>query len=331
MSIDAYRNQPQEQALLESVEGAAFDPFLKSVFDKMRLYNELLANEAQSEPEINAIMHEIDAEWQSLIGEKVTFTGIAWFLDERQMTADAIPVRSYYEDDEMVFKGVGPHEMYHDYDTDNRYYELRILLEREAIDDDGKLIALRGTSTLDEVASLEFKGSMSVLRARRILELHAPQLIEEIDLALLNEAETETELLCRLEHIVADDGIFAGFDDTALAELIQALDIYTNSLLTYDSGAPYHVRVEGDIWLAREDDIVAAIIHNSSKLARINRVAWGRMSEDGPRTVRPLLDLYLLASGKDEKETHIYVPFSTVKQLSSIRHMFYSGQLENDS
>lgn len=330
MSIETRNNQPDEQALFEAVEGVRLDPFLSEVLEKMRVFNDLLSAEPQNETEINEIMSEVDTEWKNLIQEPVSFTGIAWFLDERNLNREEL-VRSYYEEHEMRFLGVIPHEVGRDFSQeDARYYELRVLVEREAIDGEGRVVGLRGTIRIDDIAALEFSGLMSVSRARKILELYAPQMISDIDIAMLNEADDETELLKRLENIITDEHQFADFDDAAFSQLMIALNIYTNSLLTYDTGAPYKVRLDGDIWFAQNaTTVLPALIPDTLELARIARVVWERMHEDGPRTIRPMLDLYILASEKDDAETHVYAPFSTIKQLASLRHEFYSMEDRN--
>lgn len=331
MSIEATNDNSLERALLETVEGATLDPLLKQIFDKMRLYNELLATESQSEPEINAIMHEIDAEWQGLIGQKITYTGLASFLDERDLSPDVPPIRSYYEEHEMIFRGVIPHETRSDEASDKKFYELRVLFEREAIDNDGNLIGLRGSASLEDIASFEFMSTMSTARARRILELHVPELIEDIDCALLNDVSNESELFERLVPIATDEESFSVFDDESFVQLKSALDVYTNSHISCDQAAPYRVQLDGFVWYERrEDDIVAATVPGIHELARIENVVWNRLYEDGPRTIRPMLNMYLLANDKDGAETHLYVPLSTLKHLTSIRHEFYSGSRATD-
>jgi len=166
---------------------------------------------------------------------------------------------------------------------------------------------------------------MSTQRARNILELHVPEILSDIDVALLNEAAHEGESIRRLADIVVDDEATTGYDAESTALIVKALNVYVNSLMDYDDEAPYVVDLEGDIWLVRqEDDVVAAHIEKSSELAKIIKIAWGHLPDGDSKAVHPFIDVNLLSSDKDKPATRILAPISIVSQLAPVRYDFYA-------
>ena len=120
-----------EEELFRSLETIHLEPEVAKVFDHMRAYNEILAEEPVNAARINQIMNELDEFWHPLIDTKARFTGLAGFKDQ-ELATNGIASLTYYEDEAVTFRGVQPVEDLQrsigisDSEDIPRYYQLHV-------------------------------------------------------------------------------------------------------------------------------------------------------------------------------------------------------------
>lgn len=306
------------------------DPFLTSVFDKMKLYEELLKDEFVDSTQINEIMHELDAEWANLMRKMGQVTGFVSFLPPDADGNTGAAVREFYESEEMMFGGVFPVEIDTLYSFDNENhedlhkYKLCVRFAREAISSDGQRVELYGTAEVDDILSITFPNMMSVEGAREWLNYYHADCVQDIDVALLNPGIEECELAIRLRDIEADVLLSKEDDeDTHLRSMI-ALNIYTNDLIQFDSDVPYELSVEGAAWSPEGTTLERSYISGTTIVA-VDRIVWLTADEGSEHKYYPHLATRFLSESKDEPDTDMLVPLSSVKSFKSFRYNYFVG------
>lgn len=313
---------------LERLDDVYLDPVISGVFKKMRLYNELLARQFVSSDQINEIMNELDDDWRSLMGTQASLTGYVSFLTENIEGAEGVPRRDYYEDEDIIFHGVLPIEAETFYSTeggeDLHTYLLKIVVEREGISPNGGYVRMRGNAALDDIISLEFKASISKSRAQSWLEHYHEDVLEDVEMALLNQSAEECEMIMRLVDMTVDAYSTHDGDEDLILRSSQALQAYTNSLFSFDKLAPYEIELQGDVWMMVDGVPKGGEVDRPLRsLATIDKLLW--LAIDGENTLRPHLDLKLMWQDKDTKLTHLLVPLIAVRHLLSVRHQYFVG------
>ena len=89
--------------VINNLEAILMDPDIQKVFERIKVYNELLESQAVTEKEILDIINEIDSQWIGIIGSSATFTGQASFLSENDHSQVPQPVDDYYENQDISF------------------------------------------------------------------------------------------------------------------------------------------------------------------------------------------------------------------------------------
>lgn len=249
------------------------------------------------------------------------------------MGRDGEPVRDFYEAQDVDFGGVLPLCLDTLYSADlpdgstgqTHKYELGLRLTREGIDPDGAHVIMHGSARLDDIVSLEFPNQMSVEGARRWLEYYAPDVIEDVDIALFEPSKEECEMLLRLKGMTGDISVPHDEQGSTLLRSMQALNIYTNSLFSFDVDVPYQLAVDGDAWQPDSEGTLQPAFVKGSTMSALNRVVW-LSPEGGPDSlVRPHLAARFLGNTKDDPATDMFVPIDSVVSLKSYRYHYFVG------
>jgi hypothetical protein len=332
MSIESVSNQPST-ALFEAYDDVQLDPYVNAVFEKMKLYSELLKHEFVGSDQINEIMRELDDEWDSLLRREAVLTGVMKFLPINLRGSEGDPVRDFYEDETVIFGGVMPvqietkyaFERTDDIDEDTHIYELQLHVTREAIDSDGKLVRLTGTAALDDIVSLEFPNLMSTDRARNWLAYYHPDDMDDIEVSLLNSCTEECEMLLRLSDSSVDIARPHRGDTELSLRSAQALNIYTNSLFTFDREAPYIISVSGDALQPDDDGGFQPTHITGTTMSSLDRIVWLAKDSESESVLYPHVIAHFLADDKDAKALEMMVPISSINSLKSCRYDYFVG------
>ncbi|HEY0965274.1 MAG TPA: hypothetical protein VGE13_02220 [Candidatus Saccharimonadales bacterium] len=320
------------ESYFQELDDIYLEPHVAAVFSQMRIYNELLASEYVDSARINEIMNELDREWSALMMQHAVATGFFYFPTiESVSTQEVVVEREYHENQDVQFNGVIPTMLDQSWDENGQpvhKYELRIQLIKEAIipNEESSYRPLTGSARVDDIISLEFPNMMSPERARHWLEHYHADEIEEIDTQLLNPSDEECEMVCRLTNMKVDCGEAHQDDEMFAIRSSQALDIYTNSLFSFDKDMPYDAVMHGDGWTVYEDGETAPseISEPTRAPIKINRVAWVS-SQNNERVLEAHLDVHILTDDKDGLGYHILLPLTTVKSLHSLRYAYFGG------
>ena len=316
---------------LSNLEAVLSDPEIQKVFDTVRAYNELLAVQRVSYAQLVEIVNEIDGEWQHLLGETAIFSGQASFLGENDDNENSEPVTDYYENEDMVFRGIVARQL-EDYDSnsvtdDACLYELRIGLIREGISSSLDVLNMHGSAMVDEIFSLEFDRFMSPERARSWLEYFCPEVIDDIDECLLNaNVANEAELVIALTGSCWELNTVAvqnSSDEKMLPKIKAAFQVYIESLFQFDSAIGYGVEIDGATWLKKDQNYIAAGIEASALATKVTLMLDNDPFQDDEWVVKPHLKMTLHDDDKDETPLEVLVPVDSVADFVSIRARFH--------
>ena len=318
--------------IVDTFANVQTDPLLRNVFDKIRTYNELLVDQYVSGEQITEIMKEIDDEWRQLMGETVIVSGNVMFandmvagISEQKTSSD------FYEDHEMEFGGVLPILLESmpssgDYKDDKLHqFRLELRLIREGLTPEGKRILMRGSAKLDEIASIDFPNMMSVERAYRWLDFYKTDELQEIEADLLNPSSEECEMVMKLAGLTIDGRLPHDVGDGHALSTAQALNIYLESLFSFDKDSPYELSVNGEAWsIERNGDLIASAISGTS-IAAVDRIVWLAKCNELSYLLSPHIAVRFLGTTKDDAVNLMYVPLDSVDQFRSQRHSYFVG------
>ena len=338
MSIESAPGQLSTEFYRE-FEDARIDPFIRQVFEKMRLYNELLATEFVDSDQINRIMRELDEEWDMLMRREAVITGIMSFLPVDAHGSDGEPVRDFFDTETVVFGGVMPVQMATRYgferldddEDDHHTYELRLHVTREAIDSAGKVVHMVGTAAIDDVLSIEFPNVMSVERAKKWLSYYHADDLDDIEVGMLNPTAEECEMLMRLADITIDVGRPHKDVDHLTLRSVQALNVYTNSLFTFDKDVPYLLQVDGPGWQPDKDGALQPAYLSGRTMSSLDELAWLAADEQPETVVLPHVAARFQSEDKDEPPIRMLVPISSIVSLRSFRYDYFVGYTDDAS
>ena len=320
------------EAMFKSLESLHMDPKLSAILNKVDAYSKLLEDTPVTMMEIHDIIVEIDTEWDILVGEKASFTGVAQFPNEQ---IDGYPVSTdFYEDQSVIFRGViagekgleeNGAEVEYEQDAEETeiFYELGIGLTRTGISHNGNVVQVDGIAKTAYIASLEFSHTMSQERAIAILEEQQPELIGDIDRALLNEAEDEGELALRLAGLRYE---LSG-DEKIDAFVNQALNLYTNKILIFDQHNGYEASFEGMLWIENNEGVDCPAVVQAEALVKVSRVVWARQPP-GEDVLVPHVELRVCSPEVQDTEEmiHIHAPLAIFDELYSLRHQYHNQE-----
>jgi hypothetical protein len=300
------------------------------VFEKIKLYNELLKDEPVDSEQINAIMRELDNEWQAVMGQTVIISGVASFLPPDAIGVDGRATQEFYEDENMQFGGVMPVRMESVYlDEDQHIYLLKLMLTREAVDMNGHRVLQQGTAKVDDISSIILPDMLSANTAKKWLEYYHPEYIEDIDVALLNPSNEECEMVMRLKDLVFDMKRYSHDTPERMLRSAQAMNVYTNNLFKFDKEVPYQLSVDGDALSLDDDGNLEAAYVKGSTMAAVDRVIWLSAQDEDGYVVRPYLAVSLLDESKDVQGNAVRVPLQSIVDLKSYRYSYFVGYSEN--
>jgi hypothetical protein len=305
----------------ESLSALQMEPIVSRVFKDIQVYRELLQAQPLNESEINTVMLELDGMWRQLLHEPAVFTGFASFPNEQ--LAEGSVTRDFYDRQQVEFNGVKPSPKDSEgmYESDDpQFYDLKIKLIRESINYRGEIVEVEGLADIDEIISLEFDRYMSPIRARRVLENYVPEIIDDIDGALLNGISDEAELAAKLSGLGIDQ---QECDDETNDLVSSALDTYVNYLIKFDHVNGYSLSVEGRVWVYKISDNPQIVHASTTSLAQVDRIVWGISPETDDDRLVPQLVTVLYGQEIDEASDVLHVPLTSVEEFLSIRSAYY--------
>lgn len=311
------------------------EPVVAAAFADIRVYNELLLREYLDSVRINEIMREIDDKWRMVMRKQAIVTGYCAFPNGDQVSGIAPISRDYYEDQEVVFQGVLPVPIDQAWDDDGNEihkYELYIQLMREGIasDEMSTRVQLTGRAKVDDIITLEFPGMMSNDRAQHWLEYYHADDVDEIDTLLLKPSNDECEMVTRLAEVVVDARAAHAGDKALITRSVEALNIYTNSLFSFDKDMPYSATVQGDGWVMNDDGKTAPgeVGEPSAMAITVSQLIWVNVCEEEKGILRPHLDARIQTPDKDIPGYHILLPLTGIKDFRSFRGMYFASHNE---
>lgn len=319
------QNERTPRDNLDNFADTQTDPYLTRVFEKIKLYNDLLLEQAVSQDQIYEIMNELDNDWRQLMNETTIVTAAVSFVDENSSESTSVEVRSeFYEEHEMIFGGVLPVRVGLEM-AEGSLYQLELRLTREGLTSSGNIVMMLGSAKISEIASIEFPDMMSIERARKWLEYYNFEEFEDINVSLFEPSTEECEMVLKLKDIEINTVVSADKDHAHSTRTMQALNIYTNSLFDFDSDAPYGLTLDGEAWSSDSDGTLSRSYCSGATMSAIDRVVWLPKDDDHEHILTPHLAARFLGTTKDDSDTEIFVPICVVQQLRSYRYSFFTG------
>lgn len=320
-------HSPNSMETLQNFSDVHLDPFIAAVFEQISIYNDLLARESISKDRVNEIMNELDDNWRILMQKNATVTGLMSFIPETIEDSEGEAKAEFYEDQEVEFRGVLPikisGESYGDVDEGN--YELQLKLVREGITPDGQYISMHGTAKVSDIVAIEFLELMSQARATKWLDYYHGDDVQDIDTSLLNPSIEECENTLRLTECAVDVGLPHKGDTTMMHRSRQALEIYSNGIVTFDQRAAYFLTVEGSALRADSGGGLEEVEIVGATMAAVNRLSWHATVEDEPHILRPCLEVEFLNEDKDVAPIELTVPIASIHSFTSSRYSYFIG------
>lgn len=321
MTLDSDNFRLVGQQLISDLDTLQMDPYISNVLKDVEILNELLRSEPKTEEEIKELMRDVDSRWIELIDEFVRFTGRATFPDV------SIPgggnVENYYENEEMMFGGIIPYRLVDDDEGEYRLYELRVVFEREAIDSEGRHVILRGLATTTDIAEIEHSNLMSIERAKKILEHYEPDILEDIEVALLNPSQDESNMIMGLQGYILTA---ADRDDENIQTVKKALNTLCRNYVQLDVYNSYIMSINGRGWIADSNTYSLCNIE-ASGLVHIEEVIWELSPDDRHDTIVPHVAIRILGLEVNSTSDKQYaVPLTSISDLRSLRMAFYLSE-----
>jgi hypothetical protein len=309
------------------------DPHIRVIMDKAKAYNNLLSSQKVTEDEVSEIISELDTDWEPFINKVATITANMRFAGD-----GTAPFTEMYYDHEAISNGFIPARLDADM-TDNdedtpdgtqitHPYEIRLQFHYEKINADAERVFSYGSAALDDIYKLEFDEVMTVERARAWLSYYYAEVIDEIDVALLNSATDECEMVMMLSESMYDLSMTGSLRDDDDEKTKEALNMYTDSLFVFDQEMPYQISVDGRIWVVDDDErILRPGKVEGTTFTQVKRMVWDNSPGDEDFQLSPHIELVTITNDKDEPGGHLIVPLSSVTNLQSLRRMHF-GPLE---
>jgi hypothetical protein len=260
-------------------------------------------------------------------------TGVISFkLPAHEGGANAEVITDYYSGTAIEFGGALP--VVRTLEDDNteaglsiNKYKLGLRLVKHGTSHDGSLSVLEGVASVEDILSIEFPNQMSMERARNWLAYYHADEMQDIEIALFRESEEECEMVRRLAEVAVDVcGPHRG-DLDMTSKSSQALNLYTNSLFTFDREVPYIVGVNGFAWEPQADGTLTEAYANGKTMAVVDRVLWLQPvnSSESTASVKAYLSVNFLHADKDAVPSHLYIPIEGLTTFESLRHAYFHG------
>jgi len=311
-------------ALFSSLAAIHMDPVLTRGIDQMRTYNELLVSQPMNQAEINELIREQDVLWETFMKKEAIFSGYAQPSEHEADNGE--PQRLYFEKQHVTFRGAFPDEQEHlayssgDPETP-LFYKLFVMIEYEGIDREGEFGKTTALVELNDLVSLDFVSEMSPEHARHLLENFQPDLLDDIDEALLASVEHEAELAQRLAGLFYDQ---SGDESRTIDQTSLALTVYTNALVKFDENLGYAINIQGQAWKMEGETYKRGGIHQVVP-AKIHKISWLTSPDMGDDTIVPHLTLQFCGADVNTTSEVFHIPLTSVEQLDSLRYQFYKA------
>lgn len=183
---------------------------------------------------------------------------------------------------------------------------------------------LVGTAELENVA-LTLDG-ISLERAKAWLGIFAPDLIERIDSAILNNDGSPNEVIEALQELDLTTGLEEPDDSFA----IRCLGVYLNSVIGFEEKLPYLVEIQGKIIIKdkKGEDVYARLTGNYERLLYIHEIEIIEVADKDKETNETLsqtTEAYLLVSlingEQGGQDLQARVPVDSINNIDAIRSL----------
>lgn len=325
----------------EAFDDTQIDPFIRRVFEKIDVYNQLIKDRYLTSVEINEIMNELDSEWQELLHASCRVTGVISFKPPRLGGDKAETIVDYYDGMMVEFGGVLPIEeservKYGANDdgsdqTEHTYMlGLRFILHGKSAA--GISHAIEGAASIEDIIALGFPDNMSLEGARKWLAYYHATDLEDLELDLLNNTEDECRALMELAGHAVELGARNGTDDWSIRQSTQALDLHTNSLISLDRHVPYTLSVDGFAW-----DILAgggreqAYAYGTNTIAGIHRISWLPSANGTDNILMPHANVDFYGEDRVAPVRTMAVPIAAFTDLQSLRRQYFASDSDTSS
>ena len=316
--------------VIHEYSAVSIDPYLGRVIEDMRTYNSLLRSQPVTIREAYEMKQELDDRWQAVIGGEARVTGTMAFLSDVEQHHEPTLSIDFFEDEPVTFGGTMPVPTDVPIGTaigedELHPYELHMLVTREALDGEGNLIYMTGSASVEELASIEFPQMMSAERARKWLEYYHAEDIEDIDVDLFAPSKEECEILQRLNGHSVDIGAVHRLDPELMQRSAQALNLYTNTYLTFDQDVPYLMKVDGAVWEQDANGDHEPTYVKGKSMVKLDRMIWTQRSGEDDAVVYPHVVAKLLTESLTDPERWVVIDIAGIKGLSSFRYDYFIG------
>lgn len=313
---------------LNELASVQIDPLLSEVFTEMKEYDALLAGEYIGHNEVVEITNSLDSQWNQLMGASVKLTGIVAFPEGGVYCDDDNLTPGYWADQEMFFFGALPVPVNTNYADETHEYVFRLRLARNLGTPEEPQWQL-GIADTGELASIEIPGMMSSEAARAWLWYYHPEVIQEIDVALLNPATEECEMVMKLRDAAMD--MRMGFSDGKEFDerSVHALNVYMHALFAFDDDIGYEIGVQGAVWTPRDEGGYEAAYVGGRTVAAVDALVWTSAVNEPEYLVRPHLVVRFLSDDKDDAGMHLLMPLTTATHFISMRYQYFVGYEDN--
>ncbi|MFZ1258189.1 MAG: hypothetical protein WAQ25_01845 [Candidatus Saccharimonas sp.] len=313
-----------EERLFEQIAAIYIDPAITEILALIASYNEQLMERAVTAAQAYEIMQEVDNVFSVFKDQNTTVTG--YFA----VTSHFVPMeekRVLFEDKVMYFGGALPIRVELIADDEN-HYQLGLLFVYTEPDEDGCLVPYQAVAMVEDIVKIDFDGTMSVGRARQVLEHYCPDVIKAIDAVLMAVTEDECQKIMLLRDITIILNTIPRIDTEQLKLIKTSIEVYIAGNIQLDKNVPYDIAVKG-IGRLHRDELDTNELFDATFEALVipQQILWDVDPSMQKGDLVPLLEFKLVGSSieLDNNDT-LFMPLSAVERLTSLRRKYYNGK-----
>lgn len=318
----SYESSPYttDEHLFDQLSAIHMDPLLQETLNQAVDYNEYLSDLDVSREEVADVVRDLDEKWSALLGSTVVASGqmVFPFVDaEGEVTYQS----DLYDNEEVLFGGAYALPL-DPLEEEPTRFKIGIEFKREALLPDGRPAILDGIAKPEDVLKLEFPTAMSLDRARSWLEYYYPDAIDDIDMAVLNEADNECDQLLALADVKVR--LPKDTSDVEADTLTStALRCYTRSFVMIDEDLPYQLEFQGAAWTVDgdSDEIYGIDATVYGQWVRVDGLIWKSVPGKKDAVLRPHLMTRVFQDDKTLPPDRYLFPLQGVRELESLRYL----------
>lgn len=312
----------------ELMERAYRDPFIANIFKEAVSYTHLMQETSLTHEEMGDVVRDLDAQWVTLMGSEVQFTGQAR-LTGFDSDGDEMTDTVFLDDTRVISQGFDVEHIDQYVGGEAIGTVPRVVLSLVAraqdiypddIDDEHSDAHMVFFADI-ETSQIEVVRGVSDQRAEAWLELHCPELFAALEYCIFNEDGTEADALLALRGFDLSQ-----FEDISEEMTRDCIQVYLNSKLQLDQLVPYEVRLDGSARQPVAEDTSIYRVSSDGVLAQMTSIVvlpeFEAMPRDGKWAIG--VDSLVATSDRTATPTRLVIDLDAIDDMSSMREEYFS-------